>query len=243
MSINPPMKTAVASFAVALFAAVMIFVPEAVGIDGFDGGFAISFVSIIVAVTAAVFGAVYLGMAGKCDRILRGEGILVHWTYTPEFWAKYTEKEYAEEISEKKGLFIIVAVIALVTGIIFWVIDNEAGFFVLIVMLLLIGLCAVAWRVPAWQNHRQNVGGVREAFITKDAIYLNNKFFTWRAVFTSFDGVSEQKTRGIPFLVFNYTASNRRTGQTTYTTRVPIPPGQEETAKNLVEQINLLNGY
>jgi hypothetical protein len=75
------------------------------------------------------------------------------------------------------------------------------------------------------------------------AIYMNKKFITWHAVFTSFDGVSQQNTRGIPFLVFNYTSSNRRTGQTTYTTLVPIPPGQEEAAKNLAGQINLQNGY
>lgn len=243
MSSNPPKKTALVSFAVALFAAVMFFVPGVVGIDGFDGGFAISFFSLFTAIVAVIVGIMYLGWAAKCDKILRGEGILAHWTYTPEFWAKYTEKEYAEEVSEKKGLFILVSGIALVTGLIFWVIDNEAGFFVFLVMLLLIGLVALAWRVPAWLNHRQNIGGVREAFITKDAIYMNKKFITWRAIFTSFSGVTQQNTRGMQFLVFSYTSTNMRTGQTTYTTRVPIPPGQEEAAKNLMEQINLQNTY
>ena len=113
MSSNPPKRTAFASFAVAIFAAVMIFVPESVGIDGFDGGFAISFVSILVAVVAFIVGVMYFGWAGKLDRILRGEGILVHWTYTPEVWAEYTKKEYEEEKSEKKGLFTIVSGFAL----------------------------------------------------------------------------------------------------------------------------------
>jgi hypothetical protein len=136
LSSNPPRRTAMVSFAVALFAAVLVFVPGAVGIDGFDGGFAISFVSLFVAIVAVIVGIMYLRWVGKCDRILRGEGILAHWTYTPEYWAKYTEKEYAEEISEKKGLFIMVSGIALITGLVFWVIYNEAGFFVFLVMLL-----------------------------------------------------------------------------------------------------------
>jgi uncharacterized membrane protein len=33
----------------------------------------------------------------------------------------------------------MVSGIALITGLVFWVIDNEAGFFVFLVMLLLIG--------------------------------------------------------------------------------------------------------
>jgi hypothetical protein len=238
VSSNPPRTTAIASFAVALFFAVMIFVPGFLGIDGFDGGFAISFVSILIVAVAIIVGIMYLSWAAKLDRILRGEGIIAHWTYTPEFWAKYTEKEYKEEISEKKGLFIIISVIALGCGFFFLAIDPETGLFVFAVMLVLIGLCAFAWRFSAWNNHRQNVGGVREAFISKDAIYMNKKFYTWKAFLTSFDGVSIEKTRGMSMLVFKYTNVNKA-GAQTYVTRVPIPPGQEEEAKSILEQFNV----
>jgi hypothetical protein len=103
LSSNPPKTVAFASFAVAIFSAILVFIPEAVGIDDFDGGFAISFFSIIVAVVAAIVGFMYLGYAGRLDKILRGEGVLAHWTYTSDYWTQYTEKEYEEEISEKKG--------------------------------------------------------------------------------------------------------------------------------------------
>jgi hypothetical protein len=142
------------------------------------GGFAISFVSLFIAIVAAIVGVMYLGWADKLDKILRGEGILAHWTYTPEYWAEYTKKEYEEEKSEKKGLFLIVSGFALFFGILFWVLDAEAGFFVFLVMLGLIGLVAFAWRFSAWNNYRQNIGGVKEAYITKDAIYMNKKRYT-----------------------------------------------------------------
>ena len=240
MSSNPPKTTATASFIVAIIAAVMIFAPELVGIDGFDGGFAISFVSILVAVIAVIVGVMYLGWANKLDKILRGEGILAHWYYTPEVWAEYTRKEYREEISEKKGLFLLVSGFALFFGILFWVLDAEAGFFVFLVMLGLIGLVAFVWRFSAWHNYRQNISGVKEAYITKDAIYMNKKFITWRAIFTRFDEVTQEDKQGLALLVFKYTLTNR-TGPQTYTTRVPIPPGQEENAKNIMQQINLQN--
>jgi hypothetical protein len=127
----------------------MIFVPESVDIDGFDGGFAISFASLAIALTAAIVGLMYLGLAGKLDTILRGEGILAHWTYTSEYWAEYTKKEYETEKSEKKGLFPIVSGFALFFGILFWVLDEEAGFIVFLIMIGLIALVAFAWRFSA----------------------------------------------------------------------------------------------
>lgn len=45
----------------------------------------------------------YLGWAGKLDKILRGEDILAHWTYTPEYWAEYTKKSTKKNNPRKKG--------------------------------------------------------------------------------------------------------------------------------------------
>jgi hypothetical protein len=241
LSSNPPKRTAIFSFAVALFMAIMIFIPETVGIDGFDGGFAISFASLAIALTSAIVGVMYLGWAGKLDKILRGEGILAHWTYTPEHWAEYTKKEYEEEKSEKKGLFLIVTAFALFFGILFWALDPEAGFTVFLMMIGLIGLVAFAWRFSAWNNFRLNRDdGLKEVFITKDAVYMNKKLYTWRTVFTSFDDVTQDDNQGLALLVFKYSTASR-TGPQTYTTRVPIPPGQEEAAKYVMQQINMQN--
>ena len=195
MSHNPPKRTATASFTIALSAAIMIFIPELVGIDGFDGGFAISFVSLVIAITAAIVGLMYLGWAAKVTHIQHGEGILAHWTYTPQFWAEYTQKEYAEEKSEKKGLFLIVSGFALFFGILFWLLDEDAGFFVFLVMLGLIGLVAFAWQFSSWNNYRQNrAEGVKEVYITGEAVFLNNKLVTWKSMFTHFNEVRLRKT-------------------------------------------------
>ena len=45
-------------------------------------------------------------------------------------WKEYTRKEYAEEVSEKKGLFVIVSVFVLFFVFLFWFLDNEVDFFV-----------------------------------------------------------------------------------------------------------------
>jgi uncharacterized membrane protein len=238
LSANPPKRITIASFIVASFSAVMIFVPELVGIDGFEGGFALSFVSFFIAITAAIMGAMYLGFANKVDKVLRGEGVLAHWAYTSDYWLDYSEKEYKEEKSEKKGLFLVVSGFALFFGILFWVLDPEAGFVVFIVMLALIGMVAFAWQFSTWHNYKQNIRGVKEAYITRDTLYMNRKLYTWNTVFTCFDEGSQKDNHGLSLLIFKFTSATKA-GPQTYTIRVPIPPGQEESAKKIVEKINI----
>jgi hypothetical protein len=242
LSPNPPKRAATASFAITVFAIIMIFLPESIGIDGFNGGFAISFISIFVAATALVVGIMYLGLASKVDNILQGRGVLAHWFYTPEFWLEFTGEEYEMEKSEKKGLFLIVTGFALFFGVLFWILDEEAGFYVFLVMLGLIGLCAFAWRFSAWSNYRQNRGGgVKEVYITKDAVFLNGKLTAWNAWFSHFDDVTLEYHKRMPLLVFKYTGTSGRAGPQTYLTRVPIPPGQEVAAQYVIEQVKTQN--
>lgn len=241
MTSNPPKRTAITWFIVAIVFAVMIVMPELVGLDGFDGGFALSFVSIIIACTAALVGVMYVGWAGQVDKILRGEGILAHWIYTPQFWAEYTVKEYKQEKSEKKGLFLMISAFALFFGVLFWILDTEAGFFVFLVMLGLIGLVGFTWRFTAWHTYRHNRSeGIKEAYITANAVFMNRRLYTWRAWFTKFDEVTLARSKGMTVLVFRYTTSGRG-GTSTYTTRVPVPPGQEETAENVIQTIHQQN--
>jgi hypothetical protein len=126
-------------------------------------------------------------------------------------------------------------------GVLFWVLDNEAGFFVFLVMLGLIGLVLFVWRFSAWSNHRQNVNGTKEAYITKDSVYLNRKFTTWRTLLTSFEGATINEKKHLSLLVLKYTTLTRA-GPQTYTTRVPIPPEQKEAAILVMQQVNMENG-
>lgn len=238
MTKNLPKRHAAASFLVAAVFAVLIFVPETVGIDGFEGGFAISFVSLFITVAGAVVGVMFLGFACKLDKLLRGEGVLAHWVYQPAFWTEFTQKEYLRENSEKKWLFLIVAAFALFFGFLFWIIDSDAGFWVFLVMLGVTGLCFVAWQLSSYINLRHNSsGGAKEVYISKEAIYLNNKFYTWKAPLTRFKSVTQENNCGLPVLAFRYTLYSW-TGPQTYTIRVPIPSGKEQTAERIMEPIN-----
>lgn len=239
VSSNPPKRYATTSFIIAIAAAIMIFIPELVGIDGFDGGFATSFISLVIALTAAIVGFMFHNWAAKVTRIQRGQGILAHWVYTPEFWANYTENEYLEEKSEKKGLFLIVTAFALFFGILFWALDNEAGFYVFLVMVGLIGLCAFAWQFSSWHTYQSNrSSGIKEAYVSDEAVFMNNKLVTWKTALTHLEKVEFEHNRPVPVLAFTYTQYQGRGGRQSYTTRVPVPAGEEPTASYIAEQLN-----
>jgi hypothetical protein len=122
------------------------------------------------------------------------------------------------------------------------VFDEEAGFFVFLVMLGLIGICFVAWQYAVWSNYRSNrSSGVKEVFITREAVFMNNRLTTWKTVFTHIDEVSYEENRRVPVLVFEYTQYTGRAGPQKYSLRVPVPPGEELAARYVIDQINSHN--
>ena len=89
--------------------------------------------------------------------------------------AAYTGKEYAEEKAEKRGLFLLVSVISLFIGFTFWLVDQESGFFILLLMLGLIAAIAFSWRFSDWVNWRQNRRGSGEAYVAREGVYVNRR--------------------------------------------------------------------
>ncbi|MGD6808694.1 MAG: hypothetical protein ACQCN3_03260 [Candidatus Bathyarchaeia archaeon] len=238
---NPQKRNSLILVCTAAFWVLMIFVPFLIGIDGFDGGYAISFVSFFLAITFGVATGFYYNQALKLDDILNGKNVLAHWTYTSQQWGIYSKKEYKTEMQEKRGLFLVVTAFALFFGVLFWFFDPDAGFYVFVTMLGLIGLIGFTWRFTTWQNYRQNTTGTPEAYISKDAVYLNSKLYCWRAPLTHFDKATLENKRGVDVLTFRFTVFSGRTGPQIYTVRVPVPEGRKAEAEEVARQVNMQN--
>jgi hypothetical protein len=237
MKDNPTRRTAIIWGVVTALAIFAIFAPNIFGMDDLNGGFAISALSIIVAITGIIVTVIYARRARLLDRILKGDNLLAHWTYSPEEWKQYTEKEFQTEKKEKRMLFYMVAGIALFFGILFFAFDREGGLWVLISMLGLIALIAfVAW-FAAWYNYRQNKKYLGEAYITSDAVYLNRQLHTWRGLGAKLESVVLAEKGSRQLVAFTYSAPSRM-GRQENTVRVPVPEGQEKAAEKLAERFN-----
>jgi hypothetical protein len=231
---NPLKKSAAVWFVFGIIGFVLIFVPGLVGIEGMSGGFAISLFCLFLGIIGIVGGVVYAMYASILDRTIRGDRLLAHWTYPPEEWRKYAEKEYVEDKAEKKGLFIVISVFALVFGFLFWAFDPEDGFYVLLMMLGLIALIGFVWLFSSWFSHRQNLRSVGEVYISKGAVYLNRSLHTWAVFGSSLNDVSLKTIRGLKMLVFDYSALTYP--PRSIAVRVPVPGGQEDVAETIVQQ-------
>jgi len=233
MKYNPTHRTAIIWGIVTALAIFAIFAPNIFGMDGFRGGFAISALSLIVAVTGIIVTVIYARRARLLNRILDNEDLLAHWTYSQEEWNQYAEKEFQTEKKEKRMLFYM----ALFFGILFFAFDREGGLWVLISMLGLIALIAfVAW-FAAWYNYRQNKKYLGEAYITRDAVYLNRQLHTWRGLGARLESVVLAEKGSRQIVAFTYSAPSRM-GRQEYTVRVPVPQGQEKAAEKLAEKLN-----
>ena len=229
---NPPLQTIVAWAIITALAVFGIFAPSLFGMDGFKGGYAISFVSFFMVIAGIIVIVIYSGRARAVSRILKEDNILAHWTYDPAEWNEYAEKQYVEEKKEKRVLFYIIAAWALFFGILFFLLDNENGLWVLVLMLALIAVIAFTAWFTSWYNYRENKKYLGETYITEDAVYINRQLHTWRGLGARLDSVDLNQGEFQLLLRFVYSAPTR-TGMQEYALNIPVPKGQEEAAEKI----------
>ena len=234
MKDNPARRTLNVWIIITILGIAAVFAPTVFGMDGFHGGYAVSTISFMLVLSGIIVIIIYSGRARTLDKILNGDNLLAHWTYSPEEWSSYADKEYTEEKGEKKALFFIIAGFALFFGVVFMIIDSESGIFVMGVMLALIVVIAFTAWFTAWYNHRENQKYLGETYITEDAAYINRQLHTWSGLGARLDSVDLNRGKSQLLLQFVYSAPTR-TGMQEYTLRIPVPKGQEEAAEKIFQ--------
>ncbi len=232
MKDNPPRRTLNVWIVITILGIAAIFAPTIFGMDGFNGGYAISTLSFMLVVTGIIVIIIYSGRVRTLDKILNGDNLLAHWTYSPEEWNSYADTQYKEEKREKKALFFIIAGFALFFGVVFMIIDLENGTFVMVLMLALIAVIAFTAWFTAWYNYRENKKYLGETYISEDAVYINRQLHTWRGLGAKLDSVDLSEGKPPLLLRFVYSAPTR-TGMQEYVLNIPVPKGQEEAAEKI----------
>lgn len=234
MKDNPERRTASVLWIITAVAVFAIFAPSIFGMDGPNGGFAVSFLALVVAISGIIAAIVFMNRAAALDRLFKDENLLAHWTYTTDEWRQYTDAEYKTELKVKWNIFYLVAGISLAVGLLFLVAVPDGGLVVFLAMLSLIALIAfVAW-FSARQVYNQNRNYLGEAFISREGLSLNCQFHTWKGLAANLDSVAILEEKGQRLLAFTYSMPSR-VGMEERTVRVPVPAGKEEEAKKITE--------
>jgi hypothetical protein len=232
--IRNPLSRSVVVWAMLTFLGTFgIFAPSIFGMDGLNGGFAISFICIVFAITALVVTFMYARLSKNAGRLLSGDA-LAHWSYTPEEWEAYRQQESPAIVSGKKKLFITVAIFFAIAIVIMPIFDNEDGWKVSAMMLVILAIIALA----AWLSARIETSNIKkpgEVFIGRDGLLLNRQLHMWKGWGAELeDAVIEDGN--VPVIRFEYSAPSGRI-RADYTVRVPIPKGQMDKARDVVTQI------
>lgn len=234
---NPSRRTALIWAGVMVVGLFIIFLPGIIGLDGFDGGFALSCLGGFIAMVGLIALVIYIRMAAILDRITNKENVLAYWKYTPEEWKAYTEQEHQEDTLGRRNLFFMIAIISVIVGIVFWffVRDNPLVIIGMVLGIIAItGIAAWASGLANYQNNKRNLG---EVYISLDGAYLNRQVHIWKGIGNkleaiAFEGNNREQTR----IKIDYSSPGRGS-RNFYTARVPVPPGQEELAQRIVADI------
>jgi len=233
---NSQFRAALGWFSVMGVGLALAALPFVVSMDMMNGGFALQCLSLGLLVPAGLTGGlIYLWRAFTLARILRGEGLLAHWTYTPEEWARYAGAEASRDAAGKWLLFGIVAFWALLFGGLCLLFDPGAGRVVFLTMLGLIALIAlVAWLSIAL-TARRNRRHLGEALIAPQGVYLNRALHNWNGWGARLDSTQcVDGEEGLLLVEFDYSYPARH-GRQRESVRVPVPTGREDEARALVE--------
>jgi MFS family permease len=234
---NPPRRTAVIWMAILIVGIIIIFLPTIIGLDGFAGGYAISTGGLFIGIFGLVGMIIYLRLASKLDRITREENVLAHWIYAPDEWKQYTEREHREDAAAKRSLFILVAVISVIVGIIFYAIVQDNPLLIAMIILgiiIIVGLAAYFSTLASYLNNKNHLG---ETYIALDGVYLNRQTHIWNGLGTKLEEIIYDDDKGInPQIIVTYSAPGTYNNNS-YTVRIPVPPGQEKAAQVIVKRI------
>jgi hypothetical protein len=234
---NPARRNALVWSGIIVIGIIIIFIPGMMGLDGFGGGFALSFFGGFMALIGIIAAIIYFKLAAAMNKITTQENVLAHWHYSPTEWEKYTELEHKEDTMGRKTLFCLVAVITVFVGIIFWVVVRDNPGIIIVICLGIIAITGLAAWISGMTNYRNNKNNLGEAFIALDGVYLNRQLHIWKGMGNRLEEIAfEGDYREQPRIRIEYTSPSR-SGRNAYSVRIPVPLGQEEGAQKIVADI------
>jgi hypothetical protein len=240
---NLPRRSIIISGGVLLLGLITFFVPALIGWDGTEAGVALSALGIFVAILGVIAILLSTRLARALENVVKEENILAHWKYTPQEWQSYADQEHRDDKEDRKGIFILVSVIAIVAGLALWLIVRNGALAIILIVLGIIAVAGLSTLLSAQAAFRQNKKEQGEVIISLDGVYVNRQTHIWKGIGTRLESATfEDRVKGSPRLVFEYSAASRG-GRDFYTARVPVPLGQEARAKKILEEVSAKHLY
>jgi len=231
---NKPRTTGII-FLVLLFVFIfLMFLPPIIGLEGMNGGFAVSIISLFFAISCFIVAIIYFQLGHKFNKITSGDNLIVHWKYKREDWLKFTEKEYKYEKGKNRMLLLFIGIIAVVVFTVFVLFNPDSLRIMFLVFIGLMALLAIfAFLVP-WLNYKTRKKSSYELYLSKNGAYIGGSFHVWGFLGSKLENAvfNEKEMQ----MILNYSYPTR-TGTSDETVHIPVPSAEADTAKRAVEKL------
>jgi len=219
---------------------LLILLPVLTGMDMMEAGYALQFAGLFLVLGGLVTAGIFGQRVARLNRILSGKDLLAHWIYDLAQVEKQAQQDRQETKRENLSLFLVIAGFMLACIILFTVYgyatgegDNMPLFVALMVGVLLV-VAVFAFAMP-YVQYRRTMRSSHEAMIAANGLYINGTVHIWNALLANLDGVSLVEDEGETRLVFHLRYRTGIAATETYTVEVPVPAGEEETARKIEE--------
>lgn len=213
----------------------IVFLPSIIGLDGMDGGFAISFVSGFMVLTCIIVILVYRSRAKQLDKILSGEGRIAIRKYSPEEWMRFIAIDFEAEKKAKKMMFILVSVISVVVGVILMIVIKDI--LILFITLGIIPLVSIPAFLAPRMRYRKLQQSESTALIAENGVIVGKMFHLWVKMGARLDCVLIDMESDPKIIEFSYSMPTRN-GRQEEVARIPIPKPKMDEAMRIVEHFN-----
>lgn len=240
---NPQATGVWAGIILGVAGALLLIVPSIAGVDGMDGGFALAAFGLLLLITGVITLGLMLPRAARMRDMLAERNLLAHWTYDSVQMDEEAERIQEQWSERNRGLFLIVLgwMVVITAGfVVFMLIAGESDALPLFLGIMggvTLVVAAAAFGMPALMA-RQARRSRQEALIAEGAVSFGGSLYTWGSRFEVLDEVRlldddrgrrlafHLRSRSGPYLQF-----------LPYLVEVPIPPGQEPVAAEVVRRL------
>jgi hypothetical protein len=238
MTPNTEWKKVAASIIAAVVFTVLCLV-SVFFIDGMSGGFALAFVSFLLAISSVVVSLLFFTRARAMDTIIADPSPLAHWIYPEEIARANVEREYQEYQERNRVMFIVIGGMLVVVALFFFIFIGDGGPETGLFLLTFAVFLYVISRVTPWLERRRAMGMPHDAVITRDGIIYEGAVYPFRSFLMFWGGVSFRKAdkKSPAVLVFSFTQLVGRFIIQPFDVVVPVPPGEEEKAGRAVQEL------
>jgi len=237
---NPERIGVFVGVGVLVVAAILFLLPWATAMDMMNGGYALQFIGFFLLISGGVVLFFWQRRAALFDQIMAGRNVLAHWRYSPSQSQEHARRELQERSAYNRAIYATMLFFAVICGCIFFVIPAWQGEMPAAAILAWFGFFAflglVAWGAPQL-SYRRALKSSPQAYISQDGLYINGALHAWRQPLTRLVGVAYHPDTSPPELEFKLSYLTRVGVVTTQieTVHVPVPAGEEETAREIVK--------